>query len=125
VRDDLIAQTRNYEHHKINIRDARAIEELFETHRGKIDPIAHTASQRSHDWTARDPQTDFGVNATGTLNLLEAAANIVRKRRSSSPLPIRFAAIRKIACRCALEARREIEPAHEYEPGISETMSID
>ena len=33
----------------------------------------HTASQPSHDWAARDPQTDFTVNANGTLNLLEAA----------------------------------------------------
>ena len=32
----------------------------------------HAAAQPSHDWAARDPQTDFGVNANGTLNLLEA-----------------------------------------------------
>jgi CDP-paratose 2-epimerase len=25
----------------------------------------HTASQPSHDWAARDPQTDFTVNANG------------------------------------------------------------
>jgi CDP-paratose 2-epimerase len=32
----------------------------------------HTAAQPSHDWAANDPQTDFTVNANGTLNLLEA-----------------------------------------------------
>ena len=35
--------------------------------------VIHTAAQPSHDWAARDPQTDFGVNAVGTLNLLESA----------------------------------------------------
>ena len=34
--------------------------------------VVHTAAQPSHDWAARDPRTDFAVNATGTLNLLEA-----------------------------------------------------
>ena len=34
--------------------------------------MIHTAAQPSHDWAASDPQTDFAVNANGTLNLLEA-----------------------------------------------------
>ncbi len=33
----------------------------------------HTAAQPSHDWAARDPHTDFTVNALGTLNLLQSA----------------------------------------------------
>ena len=40
----------------------------------KIAAVVHTAAQPSHDWAARDPQTDFTVNANGTLNLLEARA---------------------------------------------------
>jgi CDP-paratose 2-epimerase len=32
----------------------------------------HTAAQPSHDWAAKEPFTDFDVNAVGTLNLLEA-----------------------------------------------------
>ena len=32
----------------------------------------HTAAQPSHDWAASEPQTDFTINANGTLNLLEA-----------------------------------------------------
>src|SRR5438874_10297971 len=73
VRDDLIANIKNYEHHKIDIRDASALTELFKKYRGKIDAVVHTASQPSHDWAAREPQNDFTVNANGTLNLLEAA----------------------------------------------------
>src|SRR6266516_3287101 len=72
-RDDLITNVRDYEHHDLDIRDASAVIELFKRHQGKIDAIVHTASQPSHDWAARDPQTDFTVNANGTLNLLEAA----------------------------------------------------
>ena len=41
--------------------------------RAQIELIIHTAAQPSHDWAASDPQTDFTVNANGTLNLLEAA----------------------------------------------------
>src|SRR6266508_3999587 len=75
TRDDLIANVSGYEHHNIEIRDAGAVAELFQQHRGKIGAVVHTASQPSHDWAARDPQTDFTVNANGTLNLLEAARN--------------------------------------------------
>ena len=73
TRDDLIANVRGYEHHDLDIRDAATVTTLFKQHRGAIDAIVHTASQPSHDWAARDPQTDFTVNANGTLNLLEAA----------------------------------------------------
>jgi CDP-paratose 2-epimerase len=69
TRDDLIANVRNYEHHDLDIRDACAIAELLKLYHRKIDAIVHTASQPSHYWAARDPQTDFTVNANGTLNL--------------------------------------------------------
>ena len=126
TRDDLLANVRGYEHHNIDIRDAQRIDELFKQHREQISAIVHTASQPSHDWAARDPQTDFTVNANGTLNLLEAARNFcpeapfifcsTNKVYGDTPnrLPLR-----------ELEKRWEIEPGHEYEPGISETMSID
>jgi len=126
TRDDLVANVPGYEHHSIDIREARAITELFKKCGGKIDAVVHTASQPSHDWAARDPQTDFTVNANGTLNLLEAARNFcpeapfiftsTNKVYGDTPnrLPLR-----------ELEKRWEIQAGHEYEPGISETMSID
>src|ERR687893_668401 len=46
---------------------------VFARHAGEIEVVIHTAAQPSHDWAAQEPQTDFGVNANGTLNLLEAA----------------------------------------------------
>jgi len=126
TRDELIANVRGYEHRDLDIRDAAAVTELFKQHRGAIDAIVHTASQPSHDWAARDPQTDFTVNANGTLNLLEAARNF------SLEAPFIFTSTNKVYGDTPnrlplreLEKRWEIETGHEYEPGISETMSID
>lgn len=58
---------------ELDIRDAHGISDLFRRHAKEIELIVHTAAQPSHDWAASDPQTDFGVNANGTLNLLQAA----------------------------------------------------
>ena len=44
-------------------------------HKNKIEAVIHTAAQPSHDWAAKEPFTDFDVNANGTLNLLEAVRN--------------------------------------------------
>jgi CDP-paratose 2-epimerase len=126
TREDLIANVSGYEHRDIDIRDPAGVAELFEQYRGQIDAVIHTASQPSHDWAARDPETDFTVNANGTLNLLEAA------RESCPEAPFIFTSTNKVYGDTPnllplreLEKRWEIEAGHEYEPGISETMSID
>src|SRR5450755_2317758 len=126
TRDLLVKTVRDYEHHDLDIRDAKGVLELFREHRNVIAAVVHTAAQPSHDWAARDPQTDFTVNANGTLNLLEAAREVcpeapfvftsTNKVYGDTPnrLPLR-----------ELPLRWEIAEGHEYEPGISETMSID
>jgi CDP-paratose 2-epimerase len=126
TRDALIAQLPNYEHHEIDIRAASAVNEVFKQHGRKIAAVVHTAAQPSHDWAARDPQTDFTVNANGTLNLLEATRNF------SPEAPFVFTSTNKVYGDTPnrlplreLELRWEIQPGHEYEPGISENMSID
>ena len=45
---------------------------IFERYGDDIGLVVHAAAQPSHDWAAREPVTDFTVNANGTLNLLEA-----------------------------------------------------
>lgn len=55
---------------KIDIRDEISINRLFRNN--KFDAIIHTAAQPSHDWSQREPMTDFDINARGTLILLEA-----------------------------------------------------
>jgi CDP-paratose 2-epimerase len=57
----------------IDIRDADALMRVFADEAPRVELVIHAAAQPSHDWAASDPHTDFGVNACGTLNLLEAA----------------------------------------------------
>jgi CDP-paratose 2-epimerase len=126
TRQDLIEKVRAYEHHDLDIRDERAINDLFKKYATNISAVVHSASQPSHDWAAREPQTDFGVNANGTLNLLEAT------RKFCPEAPFVFLSTNKVYGDTPnrlplreLPKRWEIEPGHEYEPGISESMSID
>ena len=126
TRDELLGTVGDYEHHDLDIRHAGKILTLFKEHGSEIAAVIHTAAQPSHDWAARDPQTDFTVNANGTLNLLEAA------RQSCPEAPFVFTSTNKVYGDTPnrlplreLPLRWEIEPGHEYEPGISETMSID
>ncbi|HEX9659945.1 MAG TPA: NAD-dependent epimerase/dehydratase family protein, partial [Rhodothermales bacterium] len=62
----------NYVHFDADIRDASALDKVFARYGANISCVIHTAAQPSHDWAAREPLTDFRVNAEGTLNLLEA-----------------------------------------------------
>jgi len=60
-----------YIHYDIDIRDYDKMNALFEKYSTNIDIVIHTAAQPSHDWAAKEPLTDFTVNAVGTMNLLE------------------------------------------------------
>ena len=59
-----------FTHYAIDIREQKAIFDLFEQH--KFDLVIHCAAQPSHDKAREIPILDFEVNANGTLNLLEA-----------------------------------------------------
>ena len=72
VTERLVAEHSEFRVENADIRDTEAVERIFRD-AGQIELVIHTAAQPSHDWAASDPQTDFGVNANGTLNLLEAA----------------------------------------------------
>lgn len=117
---------KRYTHYDIDIRDQTAIADLFKRYGSAISLVIHTAAQPSHDWAAREPHTDFTVNANGTLNLLEAtrqyAPNAVFIFTSTNKVygdtPNRLPLIE-------LERRWEIDPSHTYANGIREDMSID
>ena len=126
TRDQLVRSLPRYQHHEIDIRDRDKIEDLFRTSSPRLGLIVHTAAQPSHDWAAREPHTDFTVNALATLNLLEAA------RQYCPEAPFIFTSTNKVygdtpnfLPLAEQKLRWEIDPAHEYSPGISETMSID
>lgn len=107
-----------------DIRDAAALRSLFGRHR--FDAVVHAAAQPSHDWAAREPETDFEVNATGTLHLLECA------RAFCPEAPFIFVSTNKVygdhpnaLPLVEGETRWEIAPGHAYADGIDETMSLD
>lgn len=61
----------NYSHFNVDIRNYSDLEKIFSDNSSDIKIIIHTAAQPSHDWAAKEPITDFTVNALGTMNLLE------------------------------------------------------
>ena len=67
----LISKLENYEHHNIDIRNYDSLNQIFSKYSSDIEIVIHTAAQPSHDWAAKEPLTDFGVNALGTMNMLE------------------------------------------------------
>ena len=116
-----------YSHYSIDIRDYGAIERIFAEYSSSIAGVIHTAAQPSHDWAAKEPFTDFGVNATGTLNLLEAT------RKHCPSAVFIFTSTNKVygdtpnyLPLVETATRWEIDAAHPFhEFGIDETMSID
>jgi CDP-paratose 2-epimerase len=111
---------------EVDIRDADGVDRVFASHRGQTEIVVHAAAQPSHDWAASDPQTDFGVNANGTLNLLEAT------RRHAETAPFIFLSTNKVygdlPNQLPLEeheTRLELPAGHRYFEGIDTSMSID
>jgi CDP-paratose 2-epimerase len=109
-----------------DIRDADAVERVFGEPGSSVELVVHTAAQPSHDWAAKEPQTDFGVNANGTLNVLEAA------RAHCPDAPFVFCSTNKVYGDTPnrlpleeLEKRLELPEAHRYHRGIDTSMSID
>jgi len=117
---------RSYSHEHCDIRDADAINRLFGKFGDDIALVVHTAAQPSHDWAAKDPQTDFAVNANGTLNLLEAT------RKFASDAVFLFTSTNKVygdrpnALPLQQQPTRwEIDAGHAYAKGIPEDFPID
>ena len=69
--DSLKLKLKNYKHYNLDIRNYSDLEKIFSEFSSDIDIVIHTAAQPSHDWAAKEPITDFTVNALGTMNLLE------------------------------------------------------
>ena len=114
-----------YQHHTKDIRDHDAMVRIFKRE-GPFEIIIHTAAQPSHDWAAREPLTDFGVNALGTLNVLEAY------RLYSPKATFIFTSTNKVygdspnyLPLIELKTRYELPARHKYYHGIDESMSID
>jgi CDP-paratose 2-epimerase len=117
----------NYKHFNIDIRDQGRIDNIFKEFKKNIVVVLHTAAQPSHDWAAKEPHTDFSVNAVGTLNLLEstrthcpnAAFIFTSTNKVYGDAPNNLPLVEN-------PLRWELESTHPYYKfGIDETMSID
>jgi len=117
----------SYIHKNIDIRDSEAIGKLFAEFSNDIKLVVHTAAQPSHDWAAREPFTDFTINANGTLNMLEAT------RKHCPQASFIFTSTNKVYGDVPnslplVEGKKrwEVSPQHHFaEFGIDESMSID
>jgi CDP-paratose 2-epimerase len=120
-------EVRGFELVACDVRDEAAIERIFAEHGNDVAAVIHTAAQPSHDWAAREPLTDFTVNANGTLNVLEAT------RRHCPDAVFIFTSTNKVygdrpnaLPLVERETRWELDPSHPFaERGIDETMPID
>ena len=126
VTQRLVADHPEFRWENTDIRDRDVIDRIFREHAGKIELVIHTAAQPSHDWAASEPQTDFSVNANGTLNLLEAT------RAHASEATFIFCSTNKVYGDTPnrlpleeLEMRLELPESHPYYKGIDTSMSID
>ncbi len=126
-KEKLEQQYTNYKHYANDIRDYSSLEKIFAEYNTDIKLVVHTAAQPSHDWAAKEPLTDFTINANGTLNCLELTRlhcpdavfifTSTNKVYGDTPnfLPL-----------VEQEKRFEIESTHPYfVEGIDENMSID
>lgn len=119
----LQAETKQFTHFDIDIRDRQAVFDFFQHH--SLDAIIHCAAQPSHDLSRQRPLDDFDVNALGTVNLLEAA------RRFCPEAPFVYMSTNKVYGDAPnelplveLETRWEYAREGDYH-GVAETCRID
>ena len=115
-----------YRHFDLDIRDRAGLGAIFARCGRDVALVVHTAAQPSHDWAAGDPAADFGINATGTSNVLECARQFcpeavfiftsTNKVYGDSPNRLPFV---------ELERRWDLAPDDPRYNGIDESMTID
>ena len=117
----------NYKHYDVDIREMEALTKIFLEYGSSIRLIVHAAAQPSHDWAVREPLTDFSINATGTLNMLEltrqccpdAVFIFTSTNKVYGDTPNYLPLVEK-------HSRWELDSSHPYfAKGIDENMNID
>ncbi len=117
----------NYKHESIDIRNQTELNKLFEKYGSNIEMVVHCAAQPSHDWAAREPVTDFTVNALATLFMLEATKTycpnatfiFTSTNKVYGDLP-NYLPLKE------MPSRWELQDSHPWaKHGIDESMSID
>jgi CDP-paratose 2-epimerase len=116
-----------FTHKNIDVRHKDEVFKIFEYYGKNIAAVIHAAAQPSHDWAAKEPFTDFSVNADATLVMLEATrlycpqATFIftSTNKVYGDTPNTLPLLEK-------KLRWEADESHAYfKFGIDESMSID
>ena len=126
-RERLKKEVHGYDHREEDIRDENAMGRIFAEYGTDIRVVIHCAAQPSHDWAAREPFTDFTVNANGTLVLLEMT------RKFCPEAVFIFTSTNKVygdgpndLPLVEEETRWEVDATHRFSSqGIDESMGLD
>jgi CDP-paratose 2-epimerase len=126
ITEQLLATYPEFRALELDVRDAEGIERVFAQHSDQLGLVIHAAAQPSHEWAAGDVPTDFGINAGGTLNLLEATRKhaadatfvLISTNKVYGDLPNELPFDE-------LETRLELPAGHRYFDGIDTSMSLD
>jgi len=126
IKSRLLKRNKNFKNVNIDIRNKGGIEKIFKKYKRNISLIIHCAAQPSHDYGKNFPIIDFNVNATGTLNLLEAT------KKYCPTAPFIFMSTNKVYGDnpnnlkiLEKKTRWELGPKNKYFKGIDEKFSID
>ena len=121
-----LADLPNFQYKDVDIRNYEDLAKIFSDNSSDIDCIIHTAAQPSHDWAAKEVFTDFHINTTATISLLELTKQYcpnasfiftsTNKVYGDNPnfLPL-----------IETDTRFELPEDHKYFKGIDENFSID
>ena len=126
VTRSLVARYPEFRSLEVDVRDSDGLDRAVQRHSRALELVIHAAAQPSHEWAASEPQTDFSINANGTLNLLES----LRRHRPDAAFV--FCSTNKVygdrpnslpLAEC--ETRLDLPCSHPYYDGVDTSMSID
>ena len=121
-----LANLSNFVYKNIDIRNHVELTNIFLDNSSDITCVIHAAAQPSHDWAAKEVFTDFHINTTATISLLELTKQYcpdasfiftsTNKVYGDNPnfLPL-----------IETDTRFELPEDHRYYKGIDEQFSID
>ena len=126
IKNKLLKRNKNFINFNFDIRNKNGVEKIFKKYKKNISLIIHCAAQPSHDYGKNFPEVDFNVNATGTLNLLEATKKycpnsafiFMSTNKVYGDNPNKLNIIEK-------NRRWELKPKDKFFKGIEENFSID
>ncbi|SDP93516.1 NAD-dependent epimerase/dehydratase family protein [Lentzea jiangxiensis] len=117
----------NYRHHRVDVRDQAAVDEVLRVWGADVRLVVHTAGQPSSAWSAERPSIDFGINAVGAVTVLdsvrrhcgEAVFTLVSTTEVYGDAPDALPLVETAT-------RWELDPSHRFhEHGVDESIRLD